>query len=131
MTVNDSTSRLTPKQDAVALALARGCSFRQAAAECKIGERTIFRWQASLPGFTERIRELRSAMFDEAVGRLAAAQVKAANVLDALLDSENEAVRRQASRDICSLGLRAREVHDLTIQIAELRRTLEKGKEHG
>lgn len=130
MTSQINNGSFTAKQDAVALALASGQSVRQAALTCKVGERTIHRWQATLPAFAARVRHLRSSLFEEALGKLAAAQVKAASVLTDLLDSENENIRRQTSRDLCSLGLRAHEVHDLAAEVADLRSLVEKSPSH-
>ncbi|MBY0524516.1 MAG: hypothetical protein K2R98_14020 [Gemmataceae bacterium] len=130
MAKTQRTARISAKQDGVALALVGGASIRKAAADCRVGERTIYRWQATLPAFETRIRDLRSAMFSEALGRLASAQVQAAEVLVDLLKSDNENVRRQTSRDLCNLGLRAHEVHGLTAQVAELRHIIEQEKPH-
>src|SRR4051794_37456909 len=107
MAKNQRTGRISAKQDGVALALAGGASIRKAAADCHVGERTIYRWQATLAAFEARLRGPRSAMFSEALGRLASAQVQAAEVLVDLLKPDNQNVHRQTSRDLCNLGLRA------------------------
>ena len=72
-TENDT---LTPKQEAVALALAAGQSIREAAASCRAGERTVKRWLVCA-AFVRRVHGLRADMLGRALGRMAAGMTEA------------------------------------------------------
>src|SRR5262245_54570898 len=74
-------AKLTPRQEAAALCFARGGSLGDASRESKAGQRTITEWMASLPAFTRRIRELRAAMTERALGVLVDGMTDAAMVL--------------------------------------------------
>jgi hypothetical protein len=121
---------LSAKQDAVALVLATGRSIREAAADCHVGERTIYRWQVELPAFPKRVRELRRSLFEQTSGRFAALQIKATEKLATFLDSPDEGMRYKAIKDIFLIGQRVREHDDLGAEIADLRRTVEEDRSH-
>jgi hypothetical protein len=63
-------SFLSPRQEAAALALARGGTQDEAGNESGAGTRTIKTWLATQPAFVRRIRELRADMTSRALGRL-------------------------------------------------------------
>jgi hypothetical protein len=118
------------RQEAVAVALARGLPITTAAAECRVGERTIHTWLADAD-FRCRVEELRAELFGQAVGRLCDISGRAVDVLGKLLDSKSEQIRLQAARSVLDHGPRLREVADLAIQLAELRRQVEEETKHG
>jgi hypothetical protein len=64
----------TPHQGAsaaVALALTSGRTIKEAAADCKAGDRTVKRWLAEQPSVVRRAAELRAEMVSRALGRAA------------------------------------------------------------
>jgi hypothetical protein len=61
---------LSARQDRVATALAAGRTKAAAARECGVGKVTIWRWLKD-PAFRERVAEIRRALLDRAIGRLA------------------------------------------------------------
>jgi hypothetical protein len=113
------------KREAVALAIASGRSLRQAAEQCGAGERTVKRWHAEDPSFRRRVAELRSEMFDEAVGLLSRLGGKAALVLGLLLDSASEKVRLQAARTVLDQAVRTRDLAELAAGVQELKQRLD------
>jgi hypothetical protein len=125
LSAENGSIKVGARQGAVALALARGLSVRAAAAECRVGERTVHTWLADDPQFRRHVEGLRSELFGQAVGRLCDLSGKAADVLGALLDSASEHVRLQAARSVLEYGPRLREVADLAVQLAALRREVE------
>lgn len=125
MSENVVPDELTPKQEAVALAIATGQTIRDAAASIDIHERTVYRWIAASPAFRERVRELRKALFDEAVGRLAKLAGKAIDTIGGLLDSDSEPIKLSAGKTISDLWPKLREQTDLAEQLAELQRKIE------
>ena len=122
-TENDA---LTPRQEAVALALASGQSIREAAASCDVGERTVKRW-LTRPTFRRRVGELRGDMVDRALGRLADGMTEAADVLRQLLAAEGESVRLGAARSLLELGVKLRESVELESRLAALEAAVKKG----
>lgn len=109
--------------DALALALATGQTIRDAAAANGIGERTATRRMAD-PAFRRRVAETRSALFAEAVGRLAALAGRAADALGDLLTSERDLVKLQAAKSLLELGPKLREVGELAERLDALERRI-------
>lgn len=105
---------LSPRDDRLALALARGMTHRAAAKKLGIGERTVYR-KLDDPAFVARVRELRTEMTTRAVGRLAGSAVRAAATMTALLgDANPPAVRLAAARAILSELVALRTATELT-----------------
>jgi hypothetical protein len=112
---------LTPRQEAAALALAKGCTVLVAARESGAAERTIKLWTATLPAFTRRITELRSEMTSRALGRLVDDMASAADTLGYLArKGKSETVRLGAARAVLELGQKLRENIELEQRIAVL-----------
>jgi hypothetical protein len=112
---------LTPRQEAAALALARGCNLHDAAEESGAGERTIKTWTATLPAFTRRIAEMRAEMTSRALGKLVDRMASAADTLGYLSrKGKSEMVRLSAARAILELGQKLRETVELEERIANL-----------
>jgi hypothetical protein len=111
---NGTENRLTPRQETVALALARGASVREAAEASGAGMRTVKTWTGTLPAFTRRVHELRAEMTAQALGQLVAAMAGAARTLHVLCRSgQSEMVRLSAARSIIEMGTRLRESIEL------------------
>ena len=112
--------RLSPRQDAVALALASGATLREAAQRTSAGERTIKTWTAANPQFVRRVAELRAEMTSRALGRLVEGMSFAADTLRKLLTAKSEMVRLGAARSVIELGTRVREIVELEERITAL-----------
>jgi hypothetical protein len=112
---------LTPKQEAAALALARGAGLSEASEASGAGERTIKTWTAHLPEFTRRISVLRAEMTSRALGRLSDSMSSAAETLGYLSrKGKSEMVRLSAARAVLELGTKLRETVELEERIAAL-----------
>jgi transposase-like protein len=111
------------RRERVALYLAAGLSVRRAARKAGVGERTVYRWLAE-DAFRQRVAELRTRLFDRAVGRLSRTSGKAAVVLKGLLDSADERVRLAAARAVLDSGMKAREALELAQKVEEIKATL-------
>ena len=107
------------KNDILALAIAKGHSVADAAAEAGIGRRTAFRWLAD-PTFKARIQVLRGEMVAQALGRLADGMNEAADGLRALCKAESESVRLGACRTMLELSLKLRECLETEDRLAAL-----------
>jgi hypothetical protein len=86
--------------EVAALLLASGRPLKETAAECGVGERSLRRWLREDRDFIRRVRECRSGIFAEAVGRLAVLGGKAADTLGRLLDDESAGVRLRAAATV-------------------------------
>jgi hypothetical protein len=109
--------------EALALALASGQTLRDAARAVGIGERTAARRWAD-PAFRRRVTETRSALFAEAVGRLAVLAGKAADALGELLTSGRDLVKLQAAKGVLELGPKLREAGELAERLDALERRM-------
>jgi hypothetical protein len=112
--------------DALVLALATGVSVPAAAQRAGVSERTAYR-RLDEPSFCRRVAETRSALFAEAVGRLAALAGKAADALGELLTSDRDLVKLQAAKGVLELGPKLREAGELAERIDALERRLAGG----
>jgi transposase-like protein len=110
----------TPRQEAVALALAAGATIPDAAGRAGCGARTIKRWLATHPAFRRRVGELRGEMIGRALGKLADGMVDAAGVLRELLAAQSDQVRLGACRALLELGTKLRESVELEARLAAL-----------
>lgn len=119
--------------DALALALARGATLRDAAAEVGIGERTATRRWAD-PGFRGRVAEFRQDMVARCLGRMADGMAGAADTLRKLLSANSEPVRLGAARAMLELGVKVRDSVELGERLDELEGLLSahaQGGRHG
>jgi HEAT repeat protein len=109
--------------DALMLALAAGQTVRDAAGAAGVGERTAKRRLAD-PAFRHQLSELRAAMVERALGKMADGMAEAADTLRQLLHAKSEPVRLGAARSILELGNRLREAVELEQRLAELEERL-------
>src|SRR5262245_40168611 len=114
-------SRLSPKQEAAALALACGCTIDGAAKDSGAGARTIRTWNLTVPEFKRRVDELRCEMTSQALGKLVENMKSAADTLGYLCrKGKSETVRLGAARALLELGVKIRESVELEQRLAAL-----------
>jgi hypothetical protein len=100
-------------------ALAGGASFRDAARQARVSERTVTRRMAD-DEFRLQVSHARARMIDRALGLLSHAAAQASGTLWTLLSSSDERVRLAAARSILEIGPRLREQVDLEERLARL-----------
>src|SRR5262249_52252040 len=111
--------------DALLLALACGASVEQAARQCGLSARTVYRRLAE-PDFRRRLQALRGDMVSRTAGTLTAAATEAVRtLLELLKNSVSDAVRLGAARAVLEIGMKVREVADLEERLAELEQRLD------
>jgi hypothetical protein len=116
-----ANGRLSPKQEAAALALAGGSTEGEAAALANCGSRTLRTWLATSPAFGRRVTALRAEMTGRALGRLVESMTAAADTLGALArGARSETVRLGAARAVLELGVKLRESIELEERIRAL-----------
>jgi molybdenum-dependent DNA-binding transcriptional regulator ModE len=101
------------------LAIASGCSVKQAAKLAGISQRTAHRRLQSTE-FVLRIAVARDELFKRAVGVLASAATEAVQTLRSLLDSESLTVQLGAARAILEHGPKLREHCELECRITAM-----------
>jgi len=119
----------TPEKDSLlALALASGVSIADASAQTGVGRTTIYR-KLENPAFGRQVAEYRDRLIATALGRVADAMTRGADVLAQMLDSPKDHIRIRAARALISLGLRLRESVDLTARMREVELELARRQE--
>ena len=114
--------------DVLALALASGKRMGDAALEANVSTRTASR-RLQEPDFVSRIRQLRAAMLDAVVGRLAERSCAAADSLAGLLDSPDDKLVFKTAKTVVELAFKGREILDVEQRIAALEAAVDQQKE--
>jgi transcriptional regulator with XRE-family HTH domain len=109
-------------QDAVVLALARGCSQREAAEQAGCHRTSITRWLREAE-FRERVSVARREILAQATGKLGDRILSAIDTLTDLLQSENDAVKLGAARCLLQSLLPLRESEDFAERLSKLEGT--------
>jgi transposase-like protein len=117
---------ISPRQEAVALALAAGHTIEAAAPKGQCAVPTVKGWLATQPAFKRRIAELRAEMTERALGKLADAMSVAADTLRHLcLRGKTESIRLKAAEALFTHGVKVRE----SIELHERIRVLEEERQ--
>lgn len=106
-------------KEAAALAVARGATPNQAAAESGASVRSIVRWNNE-PEFQTRVREIRRELLDNVLGALSDAGVEAVTALRASLTADSDAVRVRAAQAILTNVVSLRAALDVEERLARL-----------
>ena len=106
--------------DSLLLNLACGATIEAAAQKAGLSARTAFRRMAD-PDFQRQLQELRAEMLGRVGGMLTAASLEAVKTLIALQAANTpSAVRLGAARAILELGMKVREVNELSQRLSAL-----------
>src|SRR5690348_7999316 len=109
-------------EDALLLALACGATVENAARQCGLCERTVYR-RLEDPDFSQRLRQLRADMVQRTAGALTAASTESVRTLLELQKAAAPpAVRLGAARSVLEIGIKLREVADLEERLTALER---------
>jgi hypothetical protein len=84
---------LRVRQESVALLIATGHSVQLSASRSGASERSVYRWLREDQSFIRRVREHRSDILAQAVGKLASLGGRAVDELGRLLDNESATLR--------------------------------------
>jgi hypothetical protein len=117
----------------LALAIATGSTVRRWAATHGVAERTAYAW-AARPECKARVAELRAALIDRAVGRLARGAGKAVKALEAIIGPSSaapDAVRVAAAKAILASLIDVRTHAELERRIDEMEKRLSGGGSEG
>ena len=123
MTGTDKQATLKPKlnprqQKAIPYLIA--CRTNEdARRKAGISRETLNRWQHD-PEFQSELRRQREAVAADSLDRLKGSMVQATDSLVALLDTDNEHLRRHVANDILRIGLRIRELETVEDRLTHL-----------
>jgi hypothetical protein len=111
-------------EDALLLALAVGATVENAARQCGLSERTVYR-RLGEPEFRQRLQQLRTDMIQRTAGALTAAATEAVRTLLELQKTgAPPAARLGAARSILEIGIKLREAADLEERLSALEQQL-------
>jgi hypothetical protein len=111
-------------EDALLLSLACGATIENAARQCGLCERTVYR-RLSEPAFRQRLQQLRTDMIQRTAGALTAAATEAVRTLLELQKAAAPpAVRLGAARSVLEIGIKLREAADLEERLSALEQQL-------
>lgn len=110
-----------PQDEQLVIALARGATVAEAAAEGGVSERTVYR-RLEESEFRVRVASRRDAAIGCVTGRLSEINLKAAETLEGLLDSVDEKIQLQAAKACIELGMKIRDSSEIADRLTELER---------
>ena len=118
--VTDPTQIVTPgKNFQLALILATGATVTAAAESVGVSRMTAHR-KLRKPAFRKLVAELRSQLFNSALGRMAENMTHATDALGSLLDANDPGVKLRAAKAVLGLAIRLRDSVDVSDRISEL-----------
>lgn len=118
---------LTQQQQRAINALLVSPSLTAAAKSTGVARKTLYRWMED-PAFRAALDAAESEVLDGVSRRLLALAEKAADKLDALLDSSNDNVRLRAASVTLDILMRLRELRDVERRLTELERMMIHGQ---
>src|SRR5690554_94218 len=106
-------------REAAIIALARGATTDQAAAEAGVTSRTVRRWLAD-PAVSAEVRRLRADLLNQVVGALSDAAVDAVHTLRDALGADSENVRVRAAQTILTALVSLRDATEVTERLTAI-----------
>jgi hypothetical protein len=116
------------RREAAALLLAAGRTIKAAAAETRVAERSVRYWLKE-EAFRYRVQELRSELFNRAVGALCRLSGRAAAELGKLLRSKDERTRLNAAKAILEAVPRLLNAAEFEARLQSIERRLTEAQE--
>ena len=123
MTQNSELPSITVKQARAIPVIIRARSVEAGCAEVGISKTLFYQWLKK-PEFAEEYRRHREVLVNEAMESLKGSVSKAVDTLTALLDTENESLRRTVANDILNHVLKIREMQDIEARIDSIERVV-------
>ena len=100
----------------------------EARVKAGISRETLNRWLHN-PDFQSTLRGQREAVAADALDRLKGSMLHATESLVALLDTDNEHLRRHVANDVLRIGLRIRELETFEDRITQLEQAVKSRQE--
>ncbi len=112
---------LSTRQSRVITVLVQARNIEDGAKRAGISKTTIYKWLRQ-PPFREELTRRKNELMDVAVENLKSQVERAVSVLAALLDSDNETVRRYVANDILTHALKAKEIQEIEDRLSGIER---------
>jgi transposase len=110
---------LTTKQLNAIFGLLEGKKVEEAARQASVSPGSIYNWLKQ-DNFRKHLDKKRAQIFDESLGMLKSASVKAVRVLVELLEEKDRNTRRLAAVKLIDFAIKAAELKDLEERISHL-----------
>lgn len=123
-------TKLTPQQVKVLPYLLNTTSVEEAAKQSGKGRSTLQRWLRD-PEFLRELALQQQQIIKEVRDKLTAYMMLAVDVLGELLESDNESLRRQAARDLLTIGFNAEKHFEFVRRLRELEEAVDLNTEVG
>jgi hypothetical protein len=121
MSASARNRELSARQQRVIAALLASRSITEAASMVGINERSVRRWLEQAH-FRDALREAERAVLRNALGRLQAMTMRAADTLESLLSAQSEPVRVAAAKEILLRAVDATAIVELEERVERLER---------
>ena len=125
MTEQNQESResgeLTERQSKAIPFLVASPTYEEGRKKARISKNALYEWLRNQV-FKEELRKQRDAVVTEALEALKGNMTRASSVLIALLNTENEALRRHVANDIIGHVLKAREPMEIEERLTQVER---------
>lgn len=118
-THNQPDEKLTDRQKCLLVELVRTPDIQAAAKTASVARSTVYRWLQD-PVFAEELTRKRNQTMNEALESVKNLTGRAARELGALLDTEDERLRRQICRDILAHSVKVRELEQIEQRLTRL-----------
>lgn len=124
---DNTPQQLTPKQYTAIGALLSESTVAKAAAQAKVGERTLYRWLDD-PTFADAYRKARYAAVHQAISRLEHASSRAVTVLTSIMDDTGVPARDRlaAARTVIEFSFKATDIEDFEERLQAMEQRYEK-----
>jgi hypothetical protein len=132
MAVNQEKSSLSRSQERALAALVSQPTIALAAAQARVGERTLYTWLADDKAFKAEYLRLRREIVNNAVFQLQKATNNAVNCLVSVMNSGEDSpasARVAAAREVLTQAFKALEIDELEQRVAALEQHLGGHKE--
>jgi len=127
---NRRGAKLTPQQVNVLPYLLNTTSVEEAVKQSGKSRSTLQRWLRD-PEFLRELALQQQQIIKEVRDKLTAYMMLAVDVLGELLESDSESVRRQAARDLLTIGFNAEKHFELVRRLRELEEAVDLNTEVG
>ena len=124
MTQNSEVPSITVKQARAIPVIIRARSIEAGCAEVGISKTLFYQWLKK-PDFAEEYRRHRDVLVNEAMESLKESVGRAVDSLTALLDTDNESLRRALSNDILNHVLKIKEMQEVENRMSKPEQLME------
>ncbi|MHB1701889.1 MAG: hypothetical protein ACYCSN_17515 [Acidobacteriaceae bacterium] len=120
-----SDRKMERKWEAAIAALLTAPTIAEAAKACGAGETTLYRWLSDAD-FQTQFRAAKRAALEQAISRLSTISGEAVETLRSVMKDEDApaSARVTAAKAVLDTVIKAAEVEDLSVRVAELERLL-------